>query len=146
MSFLCLRNPSRWRKITLDLLFFPFFPLQFESDFSEEKRKYMFFPPPPALCSLSLSHALLLKIEILILIRVCRAQQLMLSFETSGSRHLSQALTSSASEPGNEREREGGGERWIAPYLCPVWRICFPSPLIMSGDCSLFFFFHAHNS
>lgn len=55
----------------------------------------------------SLSHALLLKIEILILIRVCRAQQLVLSFETSGSRHLSKALTSPPSERGNEREREG---------------------------------------
>lgn len=85
---------------------FPFFPLQFESDFSEEKGKYV-FPPPPPLCSPSLSHVLLLKIEILILIKVCRAQQLMLSFETSGSRHLSQALTSSPSEPGNERGREG---------------------------------------
>lgn len=55
----------------------------------------------------SLSHALLLKIEILILIRVCRAQQLVLSFETSGSRHLSKALTSPPSERGNEREGEG---------------------------------------
>ncbi len=55
----------------------------------------------------SRSHALLLKIEILILIRVCRAQQLALSFETSGSRHLSQALISSPSERENEREGEG---------------------------------------
>lgn len=113
-----------------------FSPLQFESDFSEEKGKYMFFPVLPHFV-LFLSHALLLKIEILILIRVCRAQQLMLSFETSGSRHLSQALTSSPSEPGNERGREGEKDGLL--HISPVWRICFPSLLIMSGDCSVFF-------
>lgn len=80
-------------------------PLQFQSDFSEEEWKYMFFSLLPRFV-LPLSYALLLKIEILILIRVCRAQQLTLSFETSSSRHLSQALTPSPSEPANERGRE----------------------------------------
>lgn len=88
------------------------------------EKMWMCFPPfSLALFLRSRSHALLLKIEILILIRVCRAQQLALSFETSGSRHLSKALTSSPSE--RENEREGEGEK-------------------RKSDCSMNFSFSSH--